>query len=96
MAHRARRIGKSVHSSGQAAFRELLIEARERASLTQQQLAKRLGTHQSFIAKYEGGERPIDVLEFLTITRAIRSRSDPASEGAYAPVRLAPCDLIRI
>ena len=71
MAHSARRIGKSVHSSGQAAFRELLIEARERASLTQQQLAKRLGTHQSFIAKYEGGERRIDVLEFLTITQAI-------------------------
>jgi transcriptional regulator with XRE-family HTH domain len=71
MAQRARKIGKSVHSSGQAALRELLIDAREGASLTQQQLAKRLGKHQSFIAKYEGGERRIDVLEFLTITRAI-------------------------
>jgi transcriptional regulator with XRE-family HTH domain len=71
MAPRARRIGKSVHSFGQAALCELLIEARERAGLTQQQLAKKLGMHQSFIAKYEGGERRIDVLEFLTITRAI-------------------------
>jgi transcriptional regulator with XRE-family HTH domain len=71
MASRARRIDKSVHSPEHAAFRELLIEARERASLTQQQLAKRLGKHQSFVAKYEGGERRIDVIEFLTITRAI-------------------------
>jgi transcriptional regulator with XRE-family HTH domain len=71
MAPRARRIGKSVHSPEHAALRALLIEARERASLTQQQLAKRLGKHQSFIAKYEGGERRIDVLEFLTISRAI-------------------------
>lgn len=71
MASRARGIGKSVHSVGQAALCALLIEARDRAGLTQQQLAKRLGRHQSFIAKYEGGERRIDVLEFLTITRAI-------------------------
>jgi transcriptional regulator with XRE-family HTH domain len=71
MAPRARRVGKSVHSSGQAALCELLIAARDRAHLTQQQLAKRLGVHQSFVAKYEGGERRIDVLEFLTITRAI-------------------------
>ena len=71
MAHRARSIGKSVHSSGHAALCALLIEARDRAGLTQKQLAKRLGKHQSFVAKYEGGERRIDVLEFLTITRAI-------------------------
>lgn len=71
MALRARNIGKSVHSPGQAVLCELLIEARDRAGLTQQQLAKRLGKHQSFIAKYEGGERRLDVLEFVTIARAI-------------------------
>ncbi len=71
MASLARRIGKSVHSQGQAALCELLIEARDQAGLTQQQLARRLGKHQSFVAKYEGGERRIDVLEFLTISRAI-------------------------
>ena len=41
MAPRARSIGKSVHSPGQAALCELLIEARDRAGLTQQQLAKK-------------------------------------------------------
>jgi transcriptional regulator with XRE-family HTH domain len=71
MAPRARSIGKTVHSVGQAALCELLIKARDRAGLTQQQLANRLGTHQSFIAKYEGGERRLDVIEFLAITRAM-------------------------
>jgi len=71
MASRARRLQKSVHSPEQIAFRELMIEARDRAGLTQGKLAKRLGKHQSFVAKYEGGERRIDVVEFLKISRAI-------------------------
>jgi hypothetical protein len=33
--------------------------------------AKRLGKHQSFVAKYEGGERRMDVVEFLAITAAM-------------------------
>ena len=48
-----------------------LRRLRERRKLTQQDLAKRLKKHQSFVAKYEGGERRIDVVEFLAITRAI-------------------------
>jgi transcriptional regulator with XRE-family HTH domain len=71
MATRARSIGKTVHSPQQLAFRELMIAARGRAGLTQQKLAKRLGKPQSFVAKYEGGERRLDVVEFLAITAAI-------------------------
>jgi transcriptional regulator with XRE-family HTH domain len=44
---------------------------RDRAGLTQQQLAKRLGRPQSFVAKYEGGERRLDIVEFLAISRTI-------------------------
>jgi transcriptional regulator with XRE-family HTH domain len=71
MAPRARGIGKSVHSADQAAFCELMIAARKKAGLTQYGLAKRLKKPQSFVAKYEGGERRIDVVEFLTIARAL-------------------------
>ena len=71
MASRARKITKSVHSSDQAAFCALMIKARRSAGLTQIDLAKRLKKPQSFIAKYEGGERRIDVIEFLAVTRAI-------------------------
>ncbi len=67
----ARGMQKSVHSSGQRALRELMVTARKKAGLTQQQLAKRLGKPQSFIAKYEGGERRLDVVEFITVIRAI-------------------------
>jgi transcriptional regulator with XRE-family HTH domain len=77
MASRARGIGKSVHSQGQRAFRQLMVGARKAAGLTQHDLAKRLKKPQSFVAKYEGGERRIDITEFLAITRAIGA--DPIS-----------------
>lgn len=71
MASRGRKLGKSVHSAGQTAFGNLMIEARKRAGLTQQQLAAKLSRPQSFVAKYEGGERRIDVVEFIAICRAM-------------------------
>jgi transcriptional regulator with XRE-family HTH domain len=71
MAARARKLDKSVHSAGQVAFCELMIGARKAAGLTQQELAKRLRRPQSFVAKYEGGERRIDVVEFIAICRTI-------------------------
>jgi transcriptional regulator with XRE-family HTH domain len=66
-----RGIDKSLHSAEHAAFRELMIDARRKAGLTQQELAKRLRKPQSFVAKYEGGERRIDVIEFIGIAGAI-------------------------
>jgi transcriptional regulator with XRE-family HTH domain len=71
MASRARGIDKSVHSPGQNAFCELMIAARKKAGLTQHDVAKRLRRPQSFVAKYEGGERRIDVVEFIAIMRVI-------------------------
>ena len=73
MVSRARKLDKSVHSEGQSAFCELMIRARKNAGLTQHDLADRLHKPQSFVAKYEGGERRIDVVEFVTICRAIGS-----------------------
>jgi transcriptional regulator with XRE-family HTH domain len=64
-------IGKSVHSPDQAAFCGLMIRARKAAGLTQQALALRLKKPQSFVAKYEGGERRLDVVEFVAISRAL-------------------------
>ena len=50
-----------------------MVETRKKAGLTQEQLAKRLRRPQSFVAKYEGGERRIDVVEFLTVVGAMRA-----------------------
>ena len=65
---------------------EGLADARERAGLTQQQLAKKLGKPQSFISSYERGQRRVDVLEFVRIAQAIRV--DPAK--AFAKI-IANC-----
>ena len=73
MAPRARKLDKSVHSESQIAFCELMIEARKSARLTQHEVAKRLHKPQSFVAKYEGGERRVDVVEFIEICKAIEA-----------------------
>ena len=73
MATRARKLDKirPFHGTG----RLLRIDDQGAADLTQHELAKRLRRPQSFVAKYEGGERRIDVLEFVTICRAIGADS---------------------
>lgn len=48
----------------------LIIEARRRAGLTQAELARRLGTHQPVIARWETGRTNPD---FVTVQRAIRA-----------------------
>ena len=48
-----------------------MITARKKAGLTQQDVAKRLKRPQSFVAKYEGGERRLDLIEFVVISRVI-------------------------
>jgi len=48
-----------------------LAAARERAALTQSQLAKLLRKPQSFVSSYENGQRRIDILELLRIAEAL-------------------------
>ncbi|WP_241674124.1 helix-turn-helix domain-containing protein [Microcystis aeruginosa] len=56
-------------------FVECLIAARKDANLTQAALAKAIKKPQSFVAKYENGERRLDVVEFLLVSRCNRCRS---------------------
>jgi transcriptional regulator with XRE-family HTH domain len=64
---------KSVHSGTYRAVVAVLKDARHRAGLSQQEVAKRLGRPQSFVAKYERGERRIDVAEFVEIAYAMKA-----------------------
>jgi transcriptional regulator with XRE-family HTH domain len=48
-----------------------LAAARRRAKVTQQELAARLGKPQSFVSEYERGQRRVDVIELLVISRAL-------------------------
>jgi transcriptional regulator with XRE-family HTH domain len=65
------RVTTSTHTEEYQALRAILRDARLNAGVTQQQLAERLGKPQSYVAKVEGGERRIDVIEFIAFARAI-------------------------
>jgi ribosome-binding protein aMBF1 (putative translation factor) len=52
-------------------LRDLLINSRKHAELTQAELATRLKRPQSFVSKYERGERRLDVVEFGEVARAL-------------------------
>ncbi|TCP89724.1 Xre family transcriptional regulator [Rhizobium sp. PP-CC-2G-626] len=65
---------KSLRSPRQQRLQSLLAAARKDRNLTQTELAERLNKPQSFVAKYENGERRIDVIEFIDITSALDIR----------------------
>ena len=52
-------------------LRRRMIEAREEAGVSQEQLAERLGRPQSYVSKTELGKRRLDVIEYLTFARAV-------------------------
>ncbi|MAI61138.1 MAG: transcriptional regulator [Micavibrio sp. TMED27] len=62
---------KSIYSEKHKKLCELLIQARKDAGLTQQELADKIKRPQSFVAKYEGGERRLDLIELMEISKII-------------------------
>jgi transcriptional regulator with XRE-family HTH domain len=62
---------KSLYTEKHERLCGLLIQARRKRGLTQEQVAKALGRPQSFVAKYEVGERRLDLLEFLEVADAL-------------------------
>jgi ribosome-binding protein aMBF1 (putative translation factor) len=67
----SRAVTKSLHSATYQQLTVLLTSTRLKSGLTQQKVADALKTHQSYIAKVEGGERRIDVVEFMELARAL-------------------------
>lgn len=61
----------SIYSKKYRRFLDLLIRARKEADLTQMEVASRLGRPQSFVSKYENGERRLDIVEFLEVAKAV-------------------------
>lgn len=64
-------MNKKIFTNEQRILVELLREAREKAGLRQVDVAERLGQPQSFVSKYEAGERRLDVLELRDVCRVL-------------------------
>lgn len=62
---------KSIFTEKYKFFCEALIDARLRSGLTQQELSKKIGRPQSYVSKYEVGERRLDIVEFLEIASVL-------------------------
>jgi transcriptional regulator with XRE-family HTH domain len=63
---------KSLRSRRHRALCAALVAGRKSAGLSQQELATRLKTSQTVVARIEIGERRVDVIEFIDIARALR------------------------
>jgi len=72
-------VTRSVFSLKYERLRNALIRARQAAELTQIDVARKLRRPQSFVSKYERGERRLDVVEFLEVTDVLK---------------VAPCEII--
>ncbi len=72
---------KTIHTERHRELRSLLVRERKAHGLTQPQVAKKLGKPPSYVAKYELGERRLDILEYLDVATAIG---------------FDPCDLLHI
>ena len=68
-------------------FRLLLIEARKSRDLTQVELAAKLKRPQSFVSKYERGERRLDVIEFFNVARTLQIDPFAFLEDLYGSER---------
>lgn len=64
-------MARSLRSPKHLQLQSVLVAARKSAGLTQAQLADAMKRPQSFVAKYEVGERRIDVIEFCEIAGAL-------------------------
>jgi transcriptional regulator with XRE-family HTH domain len=72
-------VTRSLFSPAYRRLRDWLVAGRQAQSLTQVELAERLGRPQSFVSKYERGERRLDFVEVLEIAEALN---------------VDPCDLV--
>ncbi len=69
-------MSKSLRSPLQLQLQDALAQLRKSKNLTQADVALKLGRPQSFVAKYEGGERRLDVVQLVAVAYALET--DPS------------------
>jgi len=61
---------RSIWHQNYQILREELLKLRKEKNLTQVELSKKLNKPQSYVSKYEIGDRNIDVIELIAICHA--------------------------
>ena len=64
-------MSKTRYTVAEDIFRNLLKETRVARNLTQSDVAKSLGLPQSYVSKYESGERRLDFIETTLVCEAL-------------------------
>jgi len=64
-------VKKSLHSREQIILQSLLRQTRNKIGLRQDEVAARLETYQTFVSKYESGERILDLPELRQVCQAL-------------------------
>lgn len=76
-----------LNNSKRILLREMLISQRKKIDLTQSQLAEKLKKPQSFVSKYESGERKLDVIEFIEVLEILECSPTEFIDDFYTKVR---------
>jgi transcriptional regulator with XRE-family HTH domain len=64
-------VKRNRYSDSEEALRKLLRKCRIEAGYRQEDLAEKLNAHQSFVSKYESGERLLTFVETINIWQAL-------------------------
>lgn len=83
-------VGGNIYTPEHRKLTALLRSLREDAGLTQVELAGRLRRSQSFVSKYENGQRRLDLVDLRRLARALKlSLPEVAArfEASLAPTR---------
>lgn len=92
-------MSRTKYTRADETFRRLLREIREGEGLSQKAVAHRLGLPQSYVSKYELGERRLDFLETMVVCEALGTdlnsflrmylrRSDKPNKNNHQRVRI--------
>lgn len=64
---------KSIYSAEYQQVCDLLRQLRREAGLTQVQVVEALGVPQSFVSRYESGQRRLDIVELRHVMKVINA-----------------------
>lgn len=80
----------SRHTIRYKRLQEALKAARKASGQTQAEVGERLGRPQSYVNKYETGERRLDVIEFLDVAEVLGASSADLLRSASRSAGAAP------